>query len=107
MRRFNLEVVLVALIGLALLIKWLFSTWEAFQKSVPLSRPRLSTAIEKRCLPGRPRSFGFLSVTNVDAIETYIRFTESDLLAMGAFLDERARLLESGQPVQAPRDPAS
>jgi len=38
MRRFNLEVVLVALIALALLIAWLFTTWEAFQKSVPLSR---------------------------------------------------------------------
>ena len=34
MRRFNLEVLLVALIALALLITWLFSTWEAFQKSV-------------------------------------------------------------------------
>jgi hypothetical protein len=30
------------LIALALLIPWLFSTWEAFQKSVPLSRPRAS-----------------------------------------------------------------
>jgi hypothetical protein len=34
MRRFNLEVLLVALIALALLITWLFSTWEAFQKSL-------------------------------------------------------------------------
>jgi hypothetical protein len=42
MLRFNLEVVLVALIALALLITWLFSTWEAFQKSVPPSRPRAS-----------------------------------------------------------------
>jgi hypothetical protein len=39
MRRFNLEVVLVALIVLALLTVWLFSTWDAFQNSVPLSRP--------------------------------------------------------------------
>jgi hypothetical protein len=34
MPRFNLEVLLVALIALALLITWLFSTWEAFQKSL-------------------------------------------------------------------------
>ena len=48
MRRFNLEVVLVALIALALLIGWLFNTWEVFQKSVPLLRPgRLSAAVEK------------------------------------------------------------
>jgi len=48
MRRFNLEVVLVALMALALLIGWLFNTWEAFQKSVPLLRPgHLSTAVEK------------------------------------------------------------
>jgi hypothetical protein len=48
MRRFNLEVVLVALIALALLIGWLFNTWEAFQKSVPLLRPgHLSVAVEK------------------------------------------------------------
>jgi hypothetical protein len=48
MRRFNLEVVLVALIAIALLIAWLFTTWEAFQESVPLSRPgHLSTAVEK------------------------------------------------------------
>jgi hypothetical protein len=48
MRRFNLEVVLVALIVLALLIGWLFNTWEAFQKSVPLMRPgHLSVAVEK------------------------------------------------------------
>jgi hypothetical protein len=39
MRRFNLEVVLAALIALALLITWLFSTWEAFQKSMPLIAP--------------------------------------------------------------------
>ena len=39
---------LVALIALALLIGWLFNTWEAFQKSVPLLRPgRLSAAVEK------------------------------------------------------------
>ncbi len=36
MRLFNLEVVLVALIALALLIGWGFITWEAFQRS-PLS----------------------------------------------------------------------
>jgi hypothetical protein len=42
MLRFNLEVVLIALIALALLITWLFSTWEAFQKIVPPSRPRAS-----------------------------------------------------------------
>jgi hypothetical protein len=34
MPRFNLEVLLVALIALALLITWLFSTREAFQKSL-------------------------------------------------------------------------
>ena len=39
MRRFNLEVVLAALVALAFLIVWLFSTWDAFQNSVPLSRP--------------------------------------------------------------------
>ena len=36
MRRFNLGVVLVALIALPLSIASLFTTWEALQKSVPL-----------------------------------------------------------------------
>jgi hypothetical protein len=35
MRRFNVEVVLAALIVLAFLIAWLFSAWGAFQNSVP------------------------------------------------------------------------
>jgi hypothetical protein len=49
MRRFNLEVVLVALIALGLLIGWLFNTWEAFQNSLPpLRHGHVSTAVEKR-----------------------------------------------------------
>jgi hypothetical protein len=48
MRRFNLEVVLVALLALWLLIGWLFNTWEAFEKSLPhLRRGHLSTAVER------------------------------------------------------------
>jgi hypothetical protein len=48
MRRFNLEVILVALIALALLIGWLFNTWEAFQKSVPpFGGGHFSTVVEK------------------------------------------------------------
>jgi hypothetical protein len=49
MRIFNLEVVLAALIALAVLIVWLFMAWEAFQKSMPfshvLSRPLASSAL--------------------------------------------------------------
>ena len=59
MRRFNLEVVLVALIALALLIAWLFTTWEAFQKSLLFRVPgHLATAVEK-CLPEQSRSVVF------------------------------------------------
>ena len=41
MRRFNREVVLIALIALALAIAWLFIAWGAFQKSAPISRTGL------------------------------------------------------------------
>jgi hypothetical protein len=42
MRIFNLEVILAALIALAIFIVWLFTAWGAFQNSVLLVRPMSS-----------------------------------------------------------------
>src|SRR5205823_14291238 len=39
MRRFNLEVILAALIALTILIVLLLTAWEAFQKSMPFVHP--------------------------------------------------------------------
>jgi hypothetical protein len=52
MRRFNLEVVFVALIALVLAIMWSFITWQAFQRSVPLSHP---VSVLERIADGRER----------------------------------------------------
>ena len=56
---------------------------------------------------GCPKFAIWVGDTRLPDIGTYIRFTESDLLAMHAFLDEALVYLKAVNQVQAPRAAAS